>query len=87
MVGVVVTLGQVRLEECGESFYNGRIPAVIDELQSKGLLELDNGATIMWCGEKYRVPLMIRKSDGGFGYVRAGLVVGHVGRSSRGCGV
>ncbi len=37
-------------------------------LRGKGLLEEDNGATIMWCGPKYQIPLMVRKSDGGYGY-------------------
>ncbi len=58
----------VRLEECGESFYNDRIPGAIAELQGKGLLTEDNGATIMWCGAKHQIPLMVRKSDGGYGY-------------------
>jgi hypothetical protein len=59
---------EVRLEECGESFYNEMIPAAIDALRSKKLLEEDGGATIMWCGPKYQIPLMVRKSDGGYGY-------------------
>lgn len=58
----------VKLEECGESFYNSRIPAAIEDLQVKGLLQEDGGATIMWCGGKHQIPLMVRKSDGGYGY-------------------
>jgi len=58
----------VKLEECGESFYNSRIPAAIEALQAKGLLQEDGGATIMWCGGKHQIPLMVRKSDGGYGY-------------------
>jgi len=58
----------VRLEEYGESFYNDRIPAVIEELKAENLLEEDGGAMIMWCGGKHQIPLMVRKSDGGYGY-------------------
>ncbi|KAA0156312.1 hypothetical protein FNF29_01105 [Cafeteria roenbergensis] len=52
---------------CGESFYNPLIPSTIEELSSKGLLTEDEGALLMFIeGEK--VPLMVRKSDGGYGY-------------------
>jgi arginyl-tRNA synthetase len=60
---------QVHLEEFGESYYNEMIPGVIQELQGKGLLVEDQGATIMWCGGSHQLPLMVRKSDGGFGWV------------------
>ncbi len=41
--------------------------AVIDELEAKGLLEDDAGMKVMRV-EGQRVPLLVRKSDGGFGY-------------------
>lgn len=58
----------VRLEEYGESYYNEMIPGAIEALAGKKLLQEDGGATIMWCGPKYQIPLMVRKSDGGYGY-------------------
>jgi hypothetical protein len=70
---VFVSVGarQVRLEEFGESYYNGMIPGVIEELQSGGHLQEDQGALIMFCGGNHKIPLMVRKSDGGYGSVRA----------------
>lgn len=35
-----------RLTLCGESFYNDKIPAVIEEMRAKGLLETSEGALI-----------------------------------------
>ena len=51
----------------GESFYQSRINPMLDELQSKGLLEDDDGMKCMKI-EGQKVPLIVRKSDGGFGY-------------------
>jgi len=58
----------ITLEECGESFYNSRIPAVIEEFDGAGLVAVEEGgAKCVWV-PKYRIPLMLQKSDGGFGY-------------------
>ena len=54
------------LVEQGESFYNSRIPAVVEELTNKGMVEMSDGARIIHCGRSF--PLMAVKSDGGFGY-------------------
>lgn len=56
-----------RLALCGESFYNDKIAAVIEEMRGKGLLEMSEGATICKVPDE-EVPLMVRKSDGGVGY-------------------
>ena len=57
-----------RLSMCGESFFNPLIPPMIAELQAAGLLEVaEGGALIMRCPGQ-TVPLMVRKSDGGYGY-------------------
>jgi arginyl-tRNA synthetase len=57
----------VKLEERGESFYNPFIPDVLKMLDDKGLTEISDGATcIFFPGQKD--PLMVRKSDGGYGY-------------------
>ncbi|KAJ1492832.1 tRNA synthetases class I (R)-domain-containing protein [Baffinella frigidus] len=61
------------LVEQGESFYNSRIPAVVEELTKKGMVELSDGARIIHCGRNFPLmasnfPLMAVKSDGGFGH-------------------
>ena len=57
----------------GESFYNPLLPVVVEELQADGLLVEDQGALCVFPeGFKNRqgepLPLIVRKSDGGFGY-------------------
>lgn len=57
----------VNLTECGESFYQNKIPSLIEELQTSNILVNDNG----WIKipiEGYEVPLTVVKSDGGFTY-------------------
>lgn len=58
----------VTLEECGESFYNDKIPAVLDEFEKSGILTIDNGAKCIWVDGHTNHPLIVQKSDGGFGY-------------------
>lgn len=58
---------QVQLEECGESYYNEMIPAVIEELEKKGLVTHQEGATCVFV-PGFEYPLILRKSDGGYGY-------------------
>ncbi|NLY09776.1 MAG: arginine--tRNA ligase [Tissierellia bacterium] len=48
----------------GESFYSDKMPAVIDELEAKGLLEESDGAYVVDIKEKNIPPVMIIKSDG-----------------------
>jgi arginyl-tRNA synthetase len=57
----------------GESFYNPLLPVVVSELDEKGLLVEDDGALCVFpegfenrAGEP--LPLIVRKSDGGYGY-------------------
>ena len=57
----------ITLEECGESFYNDKIPPVIDELDAKGLITVSENAKCVFL-PNYKIPLMLQKSDGGFGY-------------------
>jgi arginyl-tRNA synthetase len=57
----------------GESFYNPLLPVVVDELSDKGLLVEDDGALCVFPeGFTNRqgdpLPLIVRKSDGGYGY-------------------
>ena len=63
------------LVEQGESFYNSRIPAIVQELSDKGLVEESEGARIIHCGRQ--IPLMAVKSDGGFGYDSTDLAAVH----------
>jgi arginyl-tRNA synthetase len=57
----------------GESFYNPLLPDVVDELESKGIIEESDGALVVFFDDILgpsgdRVPLLVRKSDGGYGY-------------------
>ena len=68
-------LGVLLTEEdtVGESFYNSLLPVVVDELREKGLLVEDEGALCVFPpGFENRhgepLPLIVRKSDGGYGY-------------------
>jgi arginyl-tRNA synthetase len=56
----------------GESFYNDRLPAVVEELKEKGIAEPSQGAIVVFYkkpdGTDEMTPSIIQKSDGGFGY-------------------
>lgn len=58
----------ITLEECGESFYNSKIPPVIEEFEKAGMIAVETGGAKCVFVPKYKVPLMLQKSDGGFGY-------------------
>ncbi len=51
----------------GESFYNDGLAATAEELERKGVARDSEGALCVFV-EKYESPVMVRKSDGGFGY-------------------
>lgn len=57
----------VTLEERGESYYNPMLNPLLEELVSKGIVEESEGAKVVW-NEGFEVPLIMQKSDGGFGY-------------------
>lgn len=48
----------------GESFYEDKMGAVIDELREKGLLKVDKGATLVDLSEYDMPPCIILRSDG-----------------------
>ncbi|MCD4827066.1 MAG: arginine--tRNA ligase [Acholeplasmataceae bacterium] len=52
----------------GESFYNGKMDAVVDELEEKNLLKVDQGATIVDLGDDMP-PALIKRSDGATLYI------------------
>ena len=57
----------VKLTEVGESFYNDMIPYALDELTSCGLTESE-GTLLLSRLPHFDIPLILRKSDGGYGY-------------------
>ena len=55
----------------GESFYNDRLPAVVERLLKAGIAEVSEGAVCVFfrdIPELADKPAIIRKSDGGFNY-------------------
>jgi arginyl-tRNA synthetase len=72
---VYATLG-VRLTDddyFGESFYNDQLQSILDELERRGMLRLSEGAQCVFPAgftnrEGKPLPLIVRKTDGGFGY-------------------
>jgi len=73
-LGVLLTRDDVR----GESSYNDLLAGVVDELDAKGLLVESEGALCVFPpgfagrdGEP--LPLIVRKSDGGYGYAATDL--------------
>src|SRR6476619_4601780 len=55
----------------GESFYNDRLPAVVDRLLKSGLAEISEGAVCVFfpdIPELADKPCIIRKTDGGYNY-------------------
>ena len=68
----------IRLNERGESFYNPFLAAVIDGLQQQGLLVTDAGAECVFLegvqGKDGKpLPVIVKKSDGGFNYATTDL--------------
>jgi arginyl-tRNA synthetase len=78
---VVYRLLGVSLEPAdmaGESAYNDLLPGTVDALAERGLLELDGGALCAFPAgfanrEGDRMPLIVRKSDGGYTYASTDL--------------
>ena len=54
----------------GESFYNDALPAVADDLARTGIATVSDGALCVFVDG---TPLIVRKADGGFGYVATDL--------------
>jgi arginyl-tRNA synthetase len=60
----------------GESFYNDRLPAVVDRLVQSGLAEMSEGAVCVFfrdIPELADKPCIIRKCDGGYNYATTDL--------------
>ena len=48
----------------GEAFYNDKMAAIINELEEKGLIEVDEGAKLVRLEEENMAPCLITKKDG-----------------------
>jgi arginyl-tRNA synthetase len=57
--------------QCGESFYNDRLPGVVERLLKSGIAEISEGAVVVFFRDILELadkPCIIRKRDGGFNY-------------------
>ena len=68
----------IRLSERGESFYNPYLAGVVADLAATGLLVTDDGAQCVFLEgvsgkDGNPLPLIVRKSDGGFNYATTDL--------------
>jgi arginyl-tRNA synthetase len=73
-LGVLLTPADI----VGESFYNDMLPAVVSDLRDAGLLSESDGAACCFpagfvARSGHPLPLIVRKSDGGFGYAATDL--------------
>lgn len=70
----------IKLEERGESFYNPFLPDVVKHFEEKGLAVQNQGAVVVFLeGNQFKgrdgepLPVIIKKSDGGFLYATTDL--------------
>ncbi|ERN40804.1 arginyl-tRNA synthetase [Rubidibacter lacunae KORDI 51-2] len=75
---LVYDLLDVSLNERGESFYNPMLPDVVRDLDRLGLLKTDRGAQVVFLEgftnkEGDPLPLIVKKSDGGYNYATTDL--------------
>jgi arginyl-tRNA synthetase len=62
--------------QCGESFYNDRLPGVVDRLLKAGIAEISERAVVVFFRDDPELtdkPLIICKQDGGFNYATTDL--------------
>ncbi len=67
-----------RKDVAAESSYNDALPGIVDELRDKGLLEESDGALCVFLEQFQgkdgkRLPVIVRKSDGGYLYASTDL--------------
>ncbi|WP_406699628.1 arginine--tRNA ligase [Singulisphaera sp. Ch08] len=58
--------------ELGESFYDPMLAGVVADLESKGIAQVSEGATVVFV-EGTKAPLIVRKSDGAYNYATTDL--------------
>ncbi|SEF32952.1 arginyl-tRNA synthetase [Amycolatopsis pretoriensis] len=73
----------------GESFYNPYLAAVVADLEKAGLTEVSDGAICVFPEgfrnrEGDRLPLIVRKRDGGYGYAATDLATARYWTAERG---
>lgn len=66
----------VTLQERGESFYNPMLKDTVDKLEAQGVAQLSDGAMCIFV-EGQEIPLIVRKSDGGYGYASTDMAAIH----------
>ncbi|MCS5711201.1 arginine--tRNA ligase [Candidatus Berkiella aquae] len=69
----IYDLLDIHLIERGESYYNPQLAEIVADLESKGLIEISDGAKCLFLEgfnnrEGEPLPFMLQKSDGGFNY-------------------
>ncbi len=57
----------------GESYYNDRLPGVIQSLLSQGLVRESEGALVAFLEDEKLPPCIVKKTDGGFNYATTDL--------------
>ena len=61
----------------GEAFYNDKMDEIVDILEEKGLLSVDNGATLVHLEDETLPPALIKKSDGSTLYLTRDLATAY----------
>ena len=69
----------------GESFYEDRMPAVLDELDAKGLLSQSQDATVVDLSEDDLGVALVRKADGSTLYLTRDLAAAEFRQAEYGC--
>src|SRR5207253_1834930 len=62
--------------QCGESFYNDRLPGVVERLLKQRIAEMSEGAVVVFFRDNPELadkPCIIRKRDGGFNYATSDI--------------
>jgi len=62
----------------GESYYNDQLPSVVEELDALGMIQVSDGAKCVFpqgfsARDGGPLPLIVQKSDGGYGYMTTDL--------------
>lgn len=66
----------IKLNPCGESFYQSRMEGIVKSLEQGGHLQANDGCKLIFV-EGEEVPMMIVKSDGGFTYDTSDMAAMH----------
>ena len=62
--------------QCGESFYNDKLPGIVDRLLKSKIAEISEGAVVVFfpdIPELADKPCIVRKRDGGFNYATSDI--------------